>query len=190
MTPKQQRFIEEYLVDLNATQAAKRSGYSQDTAHVIGHENLSKPEIQAAIAKRRAEVADRLHVTQEKIVAEYAKLAFSNTLDYVRVTDEGDAVIDLSALTRDQAAAISELTVEEYMDGRGEDAREVKRIKFKLADKRGALDSLGKHLGMFIERHEHTVTGMSDAERADRLVAILESARKGGTGLAPGERAN
>lgn len=190
MTPKQQRFVDEYLVDLNATQAAIRSGYSKDTAHSIGHENLSKPEIQAAVAVRRAEIAAKLRVTPEKIIAEYAKLAFANTLDYVRVTDAGDAVVDLSELTRDQAAAISELTVDQYLDGRGEDARAVKKVKFKLADKKGALDSLAKHLGMFIERHEHSITGMSDAERADRLAAILESARKGGTGPAAGERAN
>ena len=53
LTPKQQRFVEEYLIDLNATQAAIRAGYSKHTAHSIGHENLSKPEIVAALAEAR-----------------------------------------------------------------------------------------------------------------------------------------
>ena len=66
------------------------------------------------------------------------------------------AFVDLSELTREQAAAISEVTVEDYKDGRGEDARDVRKVKFKLSDKRSALVDIGKHLGMFVERKELT----------------------------------
>jgi phage terminase small subunit len=61
-------------------------------------------------------------------------------------------VLDFSGLTRDQAAALVEVTVENFLDGRGETAREVRRVKFKLADKRAALVDIGKHLGMFVEK--------------------------------------
>ena len=67
-----------------------------------------------------------------------------------------DAFVDLSTLTRDQAAAIQEVTVEDYKDGRGENARDVRRVKVKLSDKRAALVDMGRHLGMFKELHERS----------------------------------
>ena len=68
MTEKQQRFVEEYLVDLNATQAAIRAGYSEKTAHAIGHENLSKPEILAAIAEARGKQTERTNITADMVL--------------------------------------------------------------------------------------------------------------------------
>src|SRR6185437_4769390 len=100
--------------------------------------------------------AERTGVTVERVLAELAKIGFSNMQDYMRVGPEGDPVLDFSALNRDQAAALVECTVEDFKDGRGEDAREVRRVKFKLADKRAALVDLGKHLGIFKERVEHS----------------------------------
>jgi phage terminase small subunit len=156
LTPKQQKFVEEYLIDLNATQAAIRAGYSEHTASSIGHENLSKPEIQEAIAARRKAIADEVGITPEKIVAEFAKIGFCNMQDYLRVTGGGDPFVDLSEMTLDQAAAVAEVTVEDFVDGRGDDARDVRKVRFKLADKRAALVDIGKHLGMFKERVEHS----------------------------------
>lgn len=68
LTPKQARFVAEYLIDLNATQAASRAGYSKKTAYSIGGENLKKPEIAAAIAARQAAVGDKLEITAEKVL--------------------------------------------------------------------------------------------------------------------------
>lgn len=68
LNPKQQRFVEEYLVDLNATQAAIRAGYSKRTAKEIGCENLTKPNIAAAVAKGRALLADKAEVNAEQIL--------------------------------------------------------------------------------------------------------------------------
>src|SRR5882762_11035679 len=79
--------------------------------------------------------------------------------DYMRVGPDGDPVLDFSKLTRDQAAALTEVTVEDFLDGRGEDARQVRRVKFKLASKLLALELLGKHLGLFKDRVEHTGKG-------------------------------
>jgi phage terminase small subunit len=74
----------------------------------------------------------------------------------LKVGPTGDPVLDFSALTRDQAAALVEVVVEDFVNGRGEDARDVRRVKFKLADKKGALADMGRHLGMFIDRRERS----------------------------------
>ena len=64
------------------------------------------------------------------MINELAKLGFSNMLDYIRVLPSDDPIADLSALTRDQAAALVEVTVEDFVDGRGDAARDVRRVKF------------------------------------------------------------
>ena len=68
MTPKQKRFCDEYLIDLNATQAAIRSGYSEKTARKIGQENLTKPDIQAYISARMAEKESELIASQDEVL--------------------------------------------------------------------------------------------------------------------------
>jgi phage terminase small subunit len=156
LTPKQARFVQEYLIDLNATQAAIRAGYSAKTAEQIGHQLLKKTSVAEAVAQAQAKLSEKTGITVERVLEEYAKLGFANMQDYIRVTDEGDAYVNLSEMSRDQAAAIAEVKVEDFKDGRGEDARDVRRVTFKLSDKRAALDSIAKHLGMFTEKHEHS----------------------------------
>ena len=154
LTDKQARFVEEYLVDLNATQAAIRSGYSKNASSEIGYENLRKPQIADAIAEAQKERSERTEITADKVLTELALLAFANMEDYIRIGTNGDPYIDLSELTREQAAAISEVAVDDYVEGRGEAAREVKKVRLKFHDKKGALVDIGKHLGMFVDRHE------------------------------------
>lgn len=95
-----------------------------------------------------AAVSDAVMSARE-VLEELSKLGRANMLDYMRTDKGGDPVLDFSALTRDQAAALSEVTVEDFMDGRGDDAREVRRVKFKLHDKRAALNDLGRHHKLF-----------------------------------------
>lgn len=161
LTPKQERFVAEYLIDLNATQAAIRAGYSAKTAEQQGYQLLQKTSVSEFLQARQAELAKTHGVTVDNIVKELAKLGFSNMQDYMRTTHDGDPFFDLADLSRDQAAALSEVTVEDFKDGRGDDARDVRRIKFKLADKRSALVDLGKHLGMFTDKSEVTLKGVS-----------------------------
>lgn len=156
LTPKQARFVAEYLVDLNATQAAIRAGYSAKTAEQQGSRLLRNVQVRKEVDRRQGKLAERYEVTQERIIAELAKLGFANMQDYMRASPDGDPYLDFSALTREQAAALTEVTVEDFKDGRGEDARDVRRVKFKLADKRAALVDLGKYLGIFKDRVEHT----------------------------------
>lgn len=152
LTPKQERFCEEYLVDLNASAAARRAGYSQATAGATGNENLQKPEIASRIAEMRKERSERVQVDSDRVLRELCLLGFSNMADFLRNQEDGTAFLDFSMLTRDQAAAIQEFVVDEYMEGKGEDARPVKKTKFKLADKKGALVEIGRHLGMFDDK--------------------------------------
>lgn len=81
LTAKQQRFVEEYLVDLNATQAAIRAGYKAKTAAVIGSENLKKPYVKAEIQKRQQEKSNKTGITQERVLNELAKVAFADAAD-------------------------------------------------------------------------------------------------------------
>ena len=153
LTPKQQRFVDEYLIDLNATQAAIRAGYSAKTAAVIGNENLIKPYIADAIAKAQAERSERTEITQDMVLQELAKIGFANMLDYMTPNDRGEMYIDMSKLTRDQAAAIGEYQTE-TVSGKGE-MPDVEKTKFKLLDKRQALVDIGRHLGMFKDTVNH-----------------------------------
>lgn len=168
LTAKQQAFIEEYLIDLNATQAAIRAGYSAKTAYSKGQ--LMTKTLSAHITEAQANRSKRTQITQDMVLNELAKIGFSNMLDYVSVTNGGDLAPDFSALTRDQAAAIGEVTVEEYTEGRGDDAKNVKRTKFKLSDKRAALVDMGRHLGMFKDKVE--VTG-ADGKPIDLSLRVV-----------------
>ena len=108
LTPKQQRFVEEYLIDLNATQAAIRAGYSEKTAQEIGSENLSKPMVAKAIAEAQEKLSNKAQVTVEMVV--------QGLLNEAKDLSEGST----------QSARVS------------------------------AWAHLGKHLGMFKDKVEHT----------------------------------
>ena len=149
MTPKQQRFVEEYLVDLNATQAAMRAGYSKKTAHAVGHENLRKPEIEAAIAEAMQARSERTEVTIDKVVQELALIAFANADDFFDWGPDGITVKSKADLTRGQRAVVAE--VSETITEHGG------TVRVKLGDKLAALDKLARHLGMFVDKHEVTV---------------------------------
>jgi phage terminase small subunit len=147
LNARQQRFVDEYLIDLNATQAAIRAGYSAKDADVQGPRLLGNVGVQAAITEKQSKLAQKSEITQEKVLAEYVKLGFANMLDFMTVQSDGLAYVDLSKLTREQAAALQEVTIDEYVIGKGEDAHDVMKVKIKLSDKKAALDSICKMLG-------------------------------------------
>jgi phage terminase small subunit len=146
---RDERFAREYVIDLNGEQAAIRAGYAPKSAKVTASRLLTKANIKARIAELAKQHADKLNLKAEQVLRELCLMGFSNMMDYIKVNAEGDAFIDLSALTRDQTAAIQEITVEETGEGKGKDRREVTRTKLKLADKREALELLGRHLKLF-----------------------------------------
>lgn len=149
LTAKQKQFVAEYLIDLNATQAAIRAGYSRKTARQIGEQNLSKLDISKALQAVMKARSARTEVTADRVLAEFAKLAF---LDPRRFYDANGGLIPVPLLPDDVAAALSsmEITVERSQGEDGPTYADVKKIKF--ADKKGALDSCARHLGMFNDK--------------------------------------
>lgn len=140
LTPKQKMFIDEYLVDLNATQAAIRAGYSPKTAKDIACENLAKPNIKSEIDKRMAERSRRVGMNADRILHELGKLAFVKIED---VVDFETGSIKPTA-TSDDLAAIQSIKIKP-----GEYGVE-KEVKFY--DKKSTLELLGKHIGMWTDK--------------------------------------
>ena len=144
LTEKQQRFVDEYLIDLNATQAAIRAGYSVRTANEQGARLLANVSIQNNISKRMAERSRRTGVNQDRVVIELAKIAFINAAD---VIDPDDATIKEGATT-DDTAAIQSVKVKVIPTKEGEGVER----EIRLNDKLKALELLGKHLGMWNDK--------------------------------------
>jgi len=160
LEPRQEDFVYEYLVDLNATQATIRAGYSEKGASVQGSRLLANVKIQTAIAALRKERADRYEISAENVLREYAKIGFSNIGDYID-TDGRLPEIDMQDLSRDQLAAVSEITVDtrEEFDGFGQDREHVAdivKVKFKMHSKQSALEALAKNLGLFEKDNAQT----------------------------------
>lgn len=163
MTKKQKRFCEEYLIDLNATQAAIRAGYSPETAYSIGQENLKKPEMRARIDKVMAERSKRTGVNADRVVRELAKIAFVNAADVINAED---ATLRKDAADED-LAAIQAVKVKTF----GEDGLE---REVKMADKLKALELLGKHLGLFEDRLK--IAGSEQLAKAAEILGNVDGA--------------
>lgn len=165
---------------MSGPEAYKAAGYSAEghSLDTMSSRLMKKVDIQARIVELRANIAERVTektaITMAKVVEELAKIGFANMADYMRVGAGGDPILDFSKITRDQAAALCEVTVEDFTDGRGDDKRDVRRVKFKLADKRAALVDIGRHLGGFIERRDVKIrmSEMTDEQLRDFLTEL------------------
>jgi phage terminase small subunit len=186
LTRKQARFVELYLAGGNAAEAYREAYSSAAPSRSVareGHRLLKHPKIAPFLAEAEAkaravlvEAANRYAVSRERNVAELARIAYANLEDFTRQVGE-ERMIDLSGATRDQLAALQEITVEDYLDGRGKDARQVRRTKIKLGDKQGAIERLNKMFGWIIDRNEVGKPGefakMSDEELEGEMLAYL-----------------
>jgi phage terminase small subunit len=170
LTPKQERFVSEYLIDLNATQAAMRTGYSEKTAYSQGQRLLKDVEIQDFIAEAQANRAKRTQVTADMVVRELARIGFS---DLRKVLSPGGSLLMPTEWDDDTAASIASIEVVTNTEGTGRDEEGRKIIehthKIKVWDKNSALEKLAKHLGMFVEKHVHT----GDPENPLRMVTEI-----------------
>lgn len=166
LTAKQKRFIEEYLIDLNATQAAIRAGYSPDTANEQGCRMLANVSIRTRIDQAMAERSKRTGVSQDRVIRELARIAFVNAPDMI---DTKTATLREDA-NEDDTAAIQSVKVKQ-MSG---DTEMVER-EIKLADKMKALELLGKHLGMY---QNNLNVNIEVSEKLDDIMSQM-----GGEGL-------
>lgn len=154
LTPKQRIFVAEYMIDLNATQAAIRAGYSEDTARQIGTENLAKPAIQAEIERRQIDKAARAEITADKVLSELAKIAFFDTRKLLNEDGTPKPIQELDDETARAIAGIDVVNVGNAELGQGQ------ILKYKVADKNKALEQLCKHLGLNAPKKiDHTSNG-------------------------------
>lgn len=163
LTRKQSRFVEEYLVDLNASAAARRAGYSERTAFRMGQENVQKHAVKQAIDSAVEERSRRTQITQDMVLQELAAMGFYDLVDIASAPMAGPQ--DIGKLPESVRRAIV---------GWGWDR--TGNFIPKLADKLSALEKIGKHLGMFTDKIEHIgkIGGGSIKEMSDEeLLAII-----------------
>ncbi|MFZ5650138.1 MAG: terminase small subunit [Bacillota bacterium] len=161
LTDKQKMFVAEYLVDLNATAAARRAGYSEKRASEIGHQLLQKTTVQEAIQVAMEKREKRVEITQDKVLQQLAKIAFADIKDMlsfktVKTVDETvSALVGYPVLTYKQ---VVDLKDSDDVDGTllAEVSETKEGLKIKRHDSLKALELLGKHLGMFTEKVELT----------------------------------
>ena len=141
LNEKQKRFVSEYIIDLNAKQAAIRAGYSPKGAEPQASRLLSNAKIQVEIAKAMEDREKRTGITQDRVLAELSAIAFAKATDYVEIDDDGAVKIKATAsLTDEQKKAIA--GIKEGANG----------IEVKLVDKTKALEMLSRHLGLFNDK--------------------------------------
>ncbi len=169
-SPKQQRFIEEYMIDLNGTQAAIRAGYSLRSAQQIASEHLSKPVIMMSIATLKRERAQRLQVEGDEVLQNWVLMNRGNVADYL---PDGHP---LKCMTRDQLYAITECTTtfESSEQGVG-----TTTVKIKLDDRLRSSDYIARHIGLFeADNRQKKAEVLTEEERDTRILAALRKLKR------------
>lgn len=145
LTARQQRFVDEYLVDLNATQASIRAGYSHKGATVRGSELLANRKVAEAISAAKASRAERVQITQDRVLQELARIAFFDPRKLFRADG---SPLEITELDDETAAVLAGLDIVVERTDEGRDGYSSVR-KYKLTNKLGALEAAMRHLGMF-----------------------------------------
>lgn len=163
-TDRQKKFVKEYLLDLNATQAAKRSGYSPKTATWCGPALLKKPHVAEAVAKEQARRARRTEIKADNILLEIGRIAFADIRRVVEFGPDGVTLKGADELSEEDAATIAEVGHSETKFGT--------TVHLRQHDKLRALRLAGEHLGLFKMLHE--VSGSIDfSAAAGKLAAVI-----------------
>jgi phage terminase small subunit len=143
-------FCQNLTKGMSEVAAYEAAGYARDLGNAC--HLAQKPHIRARVQELLEKAGKRAEITAARVLEEMAKLAFHNPADYLKIEDDGSAVVDLSKLDRDQAAAITEVISERGLDGKV-------KTRIKLADKKAALVELGRHFGLWIDRTEQGQPG-------------------------------
>lgn len=170
LTPKQTRFVAEYLVDLNATQAAIRAGYSEKTANEQGARLLANASVAALVAEKTQVRLEKTDLTADRVLEEMRRLAFS---DVRNLFDAEGNIKPLHELSAEDAACIAGLEVVIKNAKAGDGVTDTVH-KIKIWDKTRTLEMLGKHFALLVERVHHTAE--------DQLIEALKSGRKRASG--------
>jgi phage terminase small subunit len=165
LTAKQKRFANEYIIDLNATQAAIRAGYTSKYANTNANKLLQNTTLAEYIQGLMDERSRRTLVTQDKVVNELANIAFADISSFLKVKNNQVEVFDTDSIQHEMLAAIAEIKEGNY------------GISIKLHDKLKALELLGRHLGMFKDKVEVTadVNNPFEGFTTEELKALINS---------------
>jgi len=196
LNDRERLFVAEYLVDMNASQAATRAGYSPKTVGSNSYRVMRRPRVKAAIAAAMAARERDLQIDAREVLDEIARLAFANLADYLAPDGDGGVALDLSGLTRDKAAGVATLAVGRAAGNCpncGAALREGLKFRLRLADKARGLALLGRHLGLFAPGAAARLAeaaggagcpedGDGEAEAAAFCRRIIEAARRHAAG--------
>jgi len=155
LTVKQKLFCDEYMVDLNATQAATRAGYSKKTAHSIGPENLEKPGIKEYLRGKIAARSEKIEVDAEYVLSRLYEI---DQMDVIDILNEDGSIKDVSQWPKIWRQFLSGIDVSELFEGRGNEKKMIGIMKkIKWPDKVKNLEMIGKHIvvGAFKETKDH-----------------------------------
>lgn len=167
LTPKEHRFCEEYLVDLNAKQAAIRAGYSRHTAHQIGYENLNKPDVIKRIEELKVDRSERTKIDADFVLTRLAQIAEADLNDLYDEAGRLLPVQDWPLIWRQ--GLVAGIDVEELFDGHGDERSQVGEVKkIKTIDRIRALELIGKHVTVKAFEDRVAVTGLDAL--AERLM--------------------
>lgn len=156
LTDRQRRFVEEYLVDMNATAAYKRAGYAArgNAAEVNAARLLRNAQVQAAIQAGQSARSERVGITQDRVLDELSLLAFSDLTHYA-VDDNGEVTLAAGAPVG-AMRAIQSIKRRITTRGSGASQEVTREVEIRLWNKPEPLKLAGQHVGLFRERIEHT----------------------------------
>ena len=140
LTKKQIRFCEEYIIDLNATQAAIRAGYSEKTAEQLGYQLLQKTSVSDYILEVQSKRSERTEITADRVLQELAKIGFANITDFMTVEGGMTFAKSTAEISQEKIGAIA--GIKEGANG----------VEIRLNDKGKALELIGRHLGMWNDK--------------------------------------
>lgn len=164
LTEKQEEFCKQYLLDLNGKQAAIRAGYSAKTADVIAGQLLRKTSVKAQIDRLMAKRGQRVEVKADQVVRELCRIAFADIRKAVTWDASGVSVMPSDLIDEETGAAIAEVSQTQH------------GVRVKMHSKTEALAKLAQHLGMLIDRKEHT--GKISLEVAEEIVDANDSSKE------------
>lgn len=154
LTPKQQRFVEEYLTDLNGARAAIRAGYSPMTAVVIASQNLSKVNVAEAIAEAKAKRSDVTNINSEWVLSRLGEMFQADIAEIIdQYTGAYKPVHDWPVVWRKM---LNGMDVREMF---GDDGKTGEVVKIRFMDRLKALEMIGKHINVQAFSEKHEVTG-------------------------------
>lgn len=187
ITPRELQLLDYYygVSNFNKSDALRRLGKRNGEPLSQPNDNLAvfnRPAVKAEMERREALIRERYEVSYERVVDEIAKIAYSHLGDVLQINEDGEMYINLHEASAHSLAALGEVTVESYVEGRGEDAQVVKRVKVKPWNKMAALEALMRHAGL--SKEKVPVLGV---ELVDRIRAGRDRLAKGEEARGHGE---